>query len=222
MPSFPCDYVFCADIGSIRKDNFGWASAAIDQNRQATSSKGSKDIQKLANEVGKRLKEGSKVALGFECPLWVPVYDTPEELTSSRCGDGSRPWSASAGAGSLATGLAEYNWILEKIRKKSPNSEAFLDWDSYKRSPKGLFLWEAFVSGVAKKHSHTGDAKEDPHIRDAKKAVCQFVQGLPSPEKLNAVHPASLTVSLIGAALLRTGWSKDLSLLHKPCIVIKA
>ena len=28
--------------------------------------------------------------------------------------------------------------------------------------------------------------------------------------------------SLIGAALLRTGWSKDLRLLETPCVVIKA
>ena len=28
--------------------------------------------------------------------------------------------------------------------------------------------------------------------------------------------------SLLGAALLRTGWSSDLSLLEKPCLVIKA
>jgi len=28
--------------------------------------------------------------------------------------------------------------------------------------------------------------------------------------------------SLLGAALLRTGWSKDLGLLGMPCLVIKA
>ena len=137
--------VYCADIGSVRHDNFGWASRCIGPNpRECLGS----DIRKLATRVACDLKSGKKVALGFECPLWVPVACDPRELTSARCGEGKyRAWSAGAGATSLAAGLTETAWILSRIRSKTQDVEAFLDWPRFAAAEHGLFLWEAFVTG---------------------------------------------------------------------------
>lgn len=61
------------------------------------------------------------MALGFEAPLMVPVspvgVDGWTTLGQARQGetvDGgrSRPWSAGAGSGALATGLAQLAWVL--------------------------------------------------------------------------------------------------------------
>lgn len=223
MSTYQCHYVYCADIGSVKKNKFGWAGVSICPNGQQAQWREDKDMWKLVDDVADKLKKGANVALGFECPTWVPIRDCPEELTSARRGEVigglSRPWSAGAGLGSLGTGLTQIPWILEKIRVKSPEeAKAFLDWDSYQKSEGSLFIWEAFVSGGAKSGSDT----KDQDIGDARVAVSAFVKALPSLRTPDTVCPGLQTRSLIGAALLWAGWSKDIGLLHKPCKVIKA
>ena len=97
MPPYSNDHICCVDIGSITGGNFGWAGVSIDSSGNQISCDESEDIWKLVDETAERLNNGAKVALGFECPLWVPVRDDPKELTSARAGDGNRPWSAQAG-----------------------------------------------------------------------------------------------------------------------------
>ena len=89
---------------------------------------------------------------------------------------------------------------------------AFLDWEAFELAPVGLFIWEAFVAGEAKTGSHQGDAQV---------AVDAFKDALPDPRQRNALTPGHRVRSLIGGALLWSGWSKDLALLSEPCIVIK-
>jgi hypothetical protein len=153
------------------------------------------------------------VALGLECPLFVPIAAKPVNLTSARRGEGNRAWSAAGGAGSLTVGLTETIWILRELRALVPaRVRAFLEWEPFCRSRRGLFLWEAFVSSHAKTRSHTGDAAI---------AVRQFAASLPDVAQANAIS-SDVVHSLIGAALLRTRWSRDRALLETPCVVIKA
>ena len=77
---------------------------------------------------------------------------------------------------------------------------------------RGLFLREAFV---------TTDAKAATHIDDATIAVAAFRDRLPHPTARDRVT-AERPLSLIGAALLWSGWSSDADLLHTPCLVVKA
>ena len=202
--------IYCADIGSVAKNRFGWARGlSTDSGLDLTSGP---DIMDLVGAVAEDLKAGIPVALGFECPLFVPIRDDPVRLTAGRTGDGSRPWSAGAGAAVLATGLTETVWILREIHRRVDNPPpAFLIWSDFLQTERGLFLWEAFVSGAA---------KGDTHIDDATIAIQAFHSALPHVEAANAVHESEVH-SLIGAALLRAGWSDDLSLLSKPCVVIK-
>jgi hypothetical protein len=134
-------------------------------------------------------------------------------LTKARTGEGNRSWSAGAGCGALATGLVEVSWLLEKIRANTPKSAAaFLDWKAFENSDRGLFLWEACVSGKA---------KGSGHAHDAEIAVQTFRAALPNPELANAISEQNV-LSLVGASMVRAGWSANVQHLSEPCLVIKA
>ena len=196
--------VYCADVGALsrRTKNFGWASRDGD----------GKDARTLANALADDLNSERPVALGFECPLFVPIQNDPGLLTSARRGEGDRSWSASAGALSLAAGLTEAVWILQEVKELVASAvPAYVSWSTFREAERGLFLWEAFV---------TGSAKSVSHVDDAKVAVRCFVEALPQIDEANAIHEDNVQ-SLIGAALIRTGWSSDASLLATPCIVLK-
>lgn len=196
--------VACADIGSVKSDNFGWCdSTGASGNLPST----------LARQVARLLKDGQPVALGFECPLFVPLPDAETSLGAARPGEGTRAWSAGAGAGVLATGLVQVVWVLREVRSVLPQPTiAYLDWGEFAAAESGLFLWEAFVSG---------GSKGDGHVDDARLAVAAFEGALPDPEAANAIRSTTPVHSLVGAALLRTGWSFDPALLSAACLVVK-
>ena len=113
---------------------------------------------------------------------------------------------------SLATGLTETVWILEKIRAGLIKPvAAHLEWKSFRASGTGLFLWEAFVTKMAKRLSHQGDAEA---------AVEYFYSRMPDVDEHNAISCTRVR-SLIGAAILQTGWETDLALLGSSCIVLR-
>jgi hypothetical protein len=169
-------------------------------------------VRELVECVAVDLNEGRPVALGFEGPLFVPLAEDPADLTAGRKCEGDRPWSAGAGCGSLATGLTQTLWILERTRRALRQPvQVFLDGTEFQRAGSGLFVWEAFVTKAAKQSTHCGDAEV---------AVDGFRSCLPEIDSHNAI-PCSRVRSLIGAALLQAGWSDDLRLLEKPCVVIR-
>lgn len=194
----------CADIGSVKNGNFAWYE------RDGASAL---DPSSLARQVAAFMNAGRPVALGFECPLFVPLPDDDWSLGSARPGEGARAWSAGAGCGALSTGLVQVAWVLRAIRAQldTPGS-AHLAWDSFSAAGRGLLVWEAFVSG---------GQKGVDHLDDARLAVAAFESALPDPAARNAIQCASEVYSLAGAALLRAGWSTDVALLSQPCLVIK-
>ncbi len=194
----------CADIGSVAAGNFGWWSSDGDSGREPST---------LAASISAALNGDQPVALGFECPLFVPLTEDELLLTRARPGEGSRAWSAGAGCGALATGLVQVAWVLRTIHAslKSPRV-AHLDWEAFTKAQSGLFLWEAFV---------TGAAKSSTHVADAQAAGEAFIQSLPNPGAINAVICSTPVYSLIGAAMLRTGWSRSPEVLSQACLVIK-
>ena len=198
--------IFCADIGSISQGNFAWARHSED------GDVGGSEIGDLADAVAACLNEGRKVALGFEAPLFVPLPDEAANLGKAREGE-SKAWSAGAGAQVLATALAQVSWLLARVRKSAPqDAKAFLEWKAFSASSAGLFLWEALVTGKAKVGTHRGDALI---------AIGAFQRALPDPAAHSLVR-ADRVLSLAGAALLRTGWSTDITVLSSPCVVLGA
>jgi len=205
--------IFCADVGSIKADKFGWAAALPDENDIVGAGiiTGS-SIEKFAALISEEIRKKRKVAVGFECPLFVPVREESQNVNSARSGEGNRSWSAGAGTGALATGLVEVLWVMNKINGtlgKAPKAQ--FSWSEFLGS-ESVFLWEAFV---------TSEAKGIGHSDDAKIAVTQFIESLPEPWSENAIQEESV-LSLVGAAALKAGWSEEIGVLSEPCLVIKA
>lgn len=193
--------IYCADIGSVRKERFGWARLVGEQAHLCN------DIGALVDDIASALTKGRKVALGFECPLWVPVRKDPQYLTAGRRVDKNRPWSAGAGAATLATGLTEVVWILDELRRRlkkqgTPLPSVHLDWTTFKGADSGVFIWEAFVTGKAKASGSAGKS----HAEDALIACQKLAARLQTPAE--ECKPEHRVLSLIGGAILWAGWAK--------------
>jgi hypothetical protein len=207
----PALVVYCIDVGSISAGNFGWAranasDASVDEHR------GGSEIAEVVDAVAGDLRAGRPVALGFECPLFVPVPHDYQRLGNARAGEGNRAWSAGAGTGALATGLVQEAWVLAEVGARVGEVQVTLDWASFTADPQGLFLWEAFVTGAAKKATH---------VEDATVAVETFLEALPNPQGRNAVHEERV-LSLIAAAALWSRITSNATLLSSPCLVLRA
>ena len=103
-------WAFCADVGSIPKGNFGWASS-IDGKLKSGN-----DIGIFAADIANAIKSECKVSIGFECPLFIPVRNEPITVAAARTGEGQRSWSAGAGTGALATGMVQSLWVMRRIK----------------------------------------------------------------------------------------------------------
>jgi hypothetical protein len=202
--------VFCADVGSVRSGNFGWAGLSPSEATMSDQDRSSP--ARLAETVVAELLIGRPVALGFECPLFVPVPESVDTLGAARHGEGDRAWSAGAGTGALATGLVQMAWILAAVRTRCLNAALHLEWESFVHAGSGLLIWEAFVSGTAKRLTHADDAMA---------AVEAFVGALPDPSATSAIS-AERPLSLAGAAAIWSGWLLDPSALHVQPLVIRA
>lgn len=206
-----CLAVYCADVGSIKQGNFGWAREDVGAGKLERH-RGGREIVDLVDALAEDLAAGVPVALGFECPLFVPVPEDPFRLGVARPGEGARPWSAGAGTGALTTGLVQAAWVLAGLRTRRPHDHVHLSWAQFEAAQSGLFLWEAFV---------TEKAKAITHVDDATVAVACFAAALPDPSSASVVA-AERPLSLVGAAALWAGWSDDVEFLHAPCLVLKA
>lgn len=199
--------IFCADVGSIKQKKFGWA-VSYPGGYEETGI----EIEVFARKIAEQIEALRKVAVGFECPLFVPVRSDPIAVNSARNGEGNRSWSAGAGTGALATGLVEVLWVMNTVSKiLGRNPTASFNWADFLKT-ESVYLWEAFV---------TSAAKGSGHAHDAQIAVTTFKNSLPNPESNNAIKEEEV-FSLVGAAALRSGWSKDINSVSAQCLVIKA
>src|SRR5580704_208934 len=137
--------VFVADIGSVTRGNFGWASHPEYKDVDHTS------IRAMGDAIFETAKGGFRIALGVECPLFIPCPEDGTQLGKARTGEGTLAWSAQIGATAAILGLQELCWVLRYARAKLPGDpKATLDWDDFETGSHVLFLWEAFISGKAK------------------------------------------------------------------------
>jgi hypothetical protein len=205
--------IFCADIGSVKGGNFGWART--EPLTPAVVVHYASSPADLATAVDDELDAGRPVALGFECPLFVSVPADHASLGAKRAEEGNRPWSASADATVLTTGLVQVPWVLAAIRERRPDDRLHVEWSPFADEGRGLLLllWEAFVSGAGKDEGAS-------HVDDATKAVTAFVDSLPDPATASSVT-AERPLSLAAAAALWSGWIQDPEALHGCTLVIR-
>lgn len=209
--------VYCADIGSVAGKRFGWARVADEAGRDTDG----KSIDALVDAITADLERGP-VALGFECPLWLPYPIESKELGRARPGEGSHSWSAGAGAAVLATGMVQIPWILERLRHHASAVSAYTDWALFSEAGSGLFLREAFISGTGKQNAKL-PANMDPDVRDATIAATEFARrsGLgPMAADPPAPEPEA-AISIVGSALIAAGWCSDPAIVRRPCLVLK-
>jgi hypothetical protein len=102
-------------------------------------------------------------------------------------------------------------YTLSGLRRLLPSATATTDWSTPVEAGRALFF-EAFVSGTGKGADHREDALL------AGTAAHELLTG--SGAYSSAIDEADV-FSLLGASLLRTGWSSDLALLAAPCLVVR-
>ena len=203
--------VFCADIGSLARGNFGWARRIPSET--ATVEHVASSIESFSNAVADEFHQGRPVALGFEMPLFVPVPESVDELGKARpCDIGAPSWNSPVGSNVLTTGLPQVAWVLVRLREAAPDLLAFTRWEPFAAERRGLLLWEAFV---------TKDAKGASHEEDAAIGIKAFCDQLPSPGDANA-DDTQRPLSLITAAALWAGWDLPKDALRRACVLIRA
>lgn len=172
--------VIAVDVGSVLT-NFAWAGLDL-PGRRLVSGGGARPDE-AAVSVLAALTSGIRVALGFEAPLVLPVspvdqVDGWKTLGKARQGetvDGrSRPWSAGAGSGALATGLMQMAWVLERVGSELPGMACTTRPEVWLSGESGLLVWEAFVSGTGK----PVPAGTTQHAADAAAAADSFADRL--------------------------------------------
>ena len=194
-------HVAVVDIGKLT--NLGWVV-------EGPSVKESGDDIDLCIEALSGALEKGPLALGFEAPMFVPYGRKRCDLDKARKGDGDRSFSASAGACVLTKGLVTVPYILQGLRQHVEFAKPTFQWRN--RLSKGdLLLFEAFVVHVGKSVSHEDCAQ-------------LALRGFPRDWEERALFKSKIdepcTMNLLGAMLLRMGWTKDVKVLREPCLVV--
>lgn len=210
--------VVAVDVGSVARGNFGWFAADIElggatpgsrywQAGQGTTPSGAVDAVCVA------LADARQVALGLECPLFVPVPSNEQLLGTARSGEGRYPWSAGPGSNALVTGLSQLPWMLARVRDRAPCLVTTRPERWSADTP--LLIWEAFVSGPGKSTGST-------HIGDAEAAVLEFAAlgaGLLDRGPVTTDHPVH---NLAATAAMAAGLRIDHAELTGEVRVVKA
>lgn len=204
--------IYAIDIGSTipRRGQTAFAWCKVQDICGAPQCGASPDA--LVESIVGDIHGGRSVALGIEAPLFIPVPADSNTLSRGRPGEGNRSWAAPAGGYVTTLAVHQTAWLLSKLYATCARvCQVAVDAPSwYHRGTKGpvLFLWEAFVSGAA----HRG------HAEDAATAAMCF-QGRQA--NLESDVTAQNPISLVGAAVLWSGWSTDLMWLKNELIVLR-
>ena len=205
--------VYACDIGSTRKKKFAWARVDLaGRFRPQLDNK----IDTLVEHLTKDLADGSSVALGFEAPLFMPIPPKSNDLSHGRMGEGNRSLFAPAGASVSTLAIHQTAFILKGILDSGRMHNLTVDLSEWRASKKRpcLFLWEAFVSGDA--HVQNG---HDHH--DAATAAKYFVRYHDDPKFKSDVNTDHECLSMIGAVAIWSGWTNDVEILKKKCLVFR-
>lgn len=183
--------VIAIDVGGPEK--IGWASSS---GRSGTGP----DLDGALRDVADALNQSIPVALGFEAPIWTPRREDLKRITSRRLGAEmtfNRAWSAGAGCAALGAALGLMPWCFSQIGRHTKERLATTSPIAFEERGKGLFVWEAFVSG---------HAKAATHMDDASLALVAFqARDLRAPSDV----PDEPAINLAAAALMATGWTLD-------------
>jgi hypothetical protein len=214
--------VVAVDIGSVRPPSkFAWA--AFDAPGRDAVDEGTHP-QSAVSALVPGLLTGAQAALVLEAPMSVPVPggrpDAWHELGKARRGERDRPWSAGAGAGALATGLAQGGWMLRQLAITVPGLATTTQPGTWRRGDAQLLLAEAFI---------TASGKPEP-LPAGQHAADAVAAGLALVEILDSSAPITSRVccspqdpfNLLAAMALWAGLRLDPAELHAEVLVVAA
>ena len=214
--------VVAVDIGSVAPPSkFAWA--AFDAPGRDLIADGT-DPETAVSALVPGLLAGAQAALLLEAPVSVPVPGGQpgawRGLGKARDGERNRPWSAGAGAGVLATGLAQGAWMLRQLAITVPGLAATTQPGSWRRGGAQLLLAEAFVSAAGKPEPLSAGQ----HAADAAAAGLALVGLLDSPATLSSSVRCSPqdSFNLLTAMALWAGLRIDRDELRAEVLVVAA
>lgn len=217
--------VVAVDVGAVgsgkRPSRFAWA--AVDAPRPIPVAEGN-DPEMAVDAVLAGLRSGRRVALLLEAPVSIPVpavrSDQWSQLGKARQGEGNRAWSAGAGAGVLATGLAQGAWMLARLAAEMPEIAVTTQPTTW-ASDMPLLLAEALVSGAGKPVLLPTDQSQ--HSADAAAAALAMLDRLEGGNGLvSDVHCApQQSFNLWAAMALWARLQIDPHELHQEVAVIR-
>jgi hypothetical protein len=215
--------VYAVDVGSPN-NGLAWARFRwTGDNTRDTRPVGSMNFSDFLTCLVNDLKRKVPVSLGFEAPLFLPVTEDVKNLSDARENEPAA-WSASAGAYSATLAIPVISYVLRHIRKNvhpaPPVTLDSADWNPNGVARQQLHLWEAFVSGSAHAREENAHALAT-HVRDAATAVLAFIQWEAMDPRPSSQITASKPFSTVGAAVLWSELSNDMSLLHKEVSVLR-
>src|SRR5687768_6845196 len=160
-------YVF--DVGSLLRDNFGWARAEYRENG-GLCVEGGRSISDLITSLRRDAERGVPLAFGGESPQFIGIPSDEKLLGRGREGEGDRSCFAPVGGYVTAQGVQQMAFILAELRGIA--RRPILDWTVWDcDDATSILLFEAFVSGPCH------DADNDP-VRDAATAAVRLLQML--------------------------------------------
>ena len=212
MPINDDTSVFCADIGTEARGKFGWCGVTP----SFRPMQGSR-IDPFIDYIVEALSKHPKIAIGFEAPMFVPMRDDSSTLLNQRAGEAGSPFSAGAGPPVLVAALVQIPYILASLKARLERRPTiYFDVAEFRNAKEGVFFWEAFVSGDVKNPD-----SDFPDEFDANLAALTFCRNYDVLEEKNAISEPSV-LNIVGAALIRTGWTDDTAVLGKPMLVLRA
>lgn len=205
--------VACVDVGK----QLGWCIRTRRRSRLGSR------LGVLVRVLARDLRAGRPVALGFECPMYVPRRGSPDAALRARIGEGSRPWCIHAGAAALVAGVGQADAVLAALKDACGTTRGTTRWSEFTAGRAPLLVWEAFVTGQKGPATIMSPqvVSANSHERDALAACAEFRRRMDRGEMTSDLgsEPA---LSLAGLHLIANGLSKDRTLLTAPCIVVKA
>ncbi|WP_131975157.1 hypothetical protein [Actinomadura sp. 6K520] len=209
------------DIGSVKAPSkFAWA--AFDVPVQDSIAEG-EDPSSAMERLAAGLADDRQAVLLLESPMSVPVPDADDTgwhwLGKAREGEGNRPWSAGAGAGVLATGLAQAAWMLSRLAVATPDLTVTTQPGRWQAGRARLLLAEAFVSGAGK----PVPVVAGQHAADAKAAGRALVERLRDggPLASDVRCAPHNPLNLLAATALWAGLALNPDELHNDVLVVR-
>lgn len=119
------------------------------------------DLPRLGSRLVADLGARRWVALGFEAPMWFPVYTAGpapgDPLFPCRCKEErTREWYLQSGAAATLKAIGLGTWLFSLLHEELPGLQFTTEPEEWRRRPERLLLFESFVAGSYKRSPPEG------------------------------------------------------------------